>query len=103
MKDLDYKSQLTNNMENPGIMLVKGVSMEPILFDGDIIFIEKQSDYYVGDIIVFHYLDEGIIVHRITSINHSAIICKGDNSKRQEIILKRQIIGKVVDKVRIMV
>lgn len=79
-----------------GIILLKGVSMEPTLYDGTILFVCGQPDYYVGDIVVFSYPREGLLVHRIIEIDRGAILCKGDNSKRIEVIMKRQIIGKVV-------
>lgn len=79
-----------------GIILLKGVSMEPVLFDGAILYVCCKANYDIGDIVVFFYPGEGYLVHRIIEINRGAILCKGDNSKRIEVIRKRQIIGKVV-------
>ena len=36
-----------------GIMLLKGVSMEPALLDGTILYVCSQTDYYQGDIVFF--------------------------------------------------
>lgn len=79
-----------------GIVLLKGVSMEPVLLDGAILYVRGQNDYYIGDIVVFSYPGEGYLVHRIINMDRGAILCKGDNSKRIEVIRKSQIIGKVV-------
>ncbi len=81
---------------NEGIMILKGISMEPTLHDGAILYVKKFSDYNIGDIIVFSYLNEGYIVHRIIDIDRGVILCKGDNAKRVEMIMQRQVIGKVL-------
>lgn len=81
---------------NEGIMILKGISMEPTLHDGAILYVKKLCNYNIGDIIVFSYLNEGYLVHRIISMDRGVILCKGDNSKRVEIIIERQVIGKVL-------
>lgn len=96
--DVDVKKEILSNIKQgkEGIVLLKGVSMEPTLCDGALLYVQQQSDYAVGDIVVFSYPGEGHLVHRIIEINKGAILCKGDNSKRIEVIMKRQIVGKVV-------
>lgn len=96
--DVDVKEKILSNIkqDKEGIVLLKGVSMEPTLCDGALLYVQQQSDYAVGDIVVFSYPGEGYLVHRIIEINRGAILCKGDNSKRIEVVMKRQIIGKVV-------
>ena len=96
--DVDVKEEILSNIKQgkEGIVLLKGVSMEPTLCDGALLYVQQQSDYAVGDIVVFSYPGEGYLVHRIIEINRGAILCKGDNSKRIEVVMKRQIIGKVV-------
>ena len=96
--DVDVKEKILSNIKHDkeGIVLLKGVSMEPTLCDGALLYVQQQSDYAVGDIVVFSYPGEGYLVHRIIEINRGAILCKGDNSKRIEVVMKRQIIGKVV-------
>lgn len=44
-----------------GIMLLKGVSMEPALLDGTILYVCSQTDYYQGDIVVFFIRKQGIL------------------------------------------
>ena len=96
--DVYVKEKILSNIkqDKEGIVLLKGVSMEPTLCDGALLYVQQQSDYAVGDIVVFSYPGEGYLVHRIIEINRGAILCKGDNSKRIEVVMKRQIIGKVV-------
>jgi len=96
--DIDVKKEILSNIKQgkEGIVLLKGVSMEPTLCAGALLYVQQQPDYAVGDIVVFSYPTEGYLVHRIIEINRGAILCKGDNSKRIEVVMKRQIIGKVV-------
>ena len=96
--EIGLRQQLLENVKlgNEGIIPVKGVSMEPTLYEGDILFVQRQASYQEGDIVVFSYLDEGYLVHRIIGIDNGAILCKGDNARRIEVIMKRQIIGKVM-------
>ena len=77
-------------------MILQGYSMLPTLTNGSLLWVQAQDNYQVGDIIVFHYLDKGFVVHRIINIRESIIVCKGDNSNRREVILLRQVLGKVV-------
>lgn len=96
--NMDLKEQILLNIKkgNQGIIPVKGISMEPTLREGNVLVVYAQKDYSVGDIVVYSYREEGYLVHRIIEINKGAVMCKGDNSKRIEVIMKRQIIGKVV-------
>lgn len=74
---------------------VKGHSMQPTLYEGDIITIAKCDDYNVGDILVFGYKDDTLITHRLIK-KTEYYLCKGDNAFRIEDITFSQIIGKVV-------
>lgn len=95
---MNLKNEIITNIKrgNLGIIPLKGISMLPTILDGDILYVYAQQDYYIGDIVVFSYPKEGYLVHRIIGIEKGAIMCKGDNSKRIETIMKRQIVGKVV-------
>ena len=75
-------------------LTVTGTSMEPTLIEGDLITIIKCNNYTIGDILVFDYKNEGLLVHRLlkTSIRY---FCKGDNSFRLEDMPAENIIGKV--------
>ena len=73
-----------------------GVSMQPVLWDGDLIRVHPKKNLNIGDIVLFTYHDEGEIVHRIISITESAFYCKGDNAFRIEEVPLSCIVGKVV-------
>ena len=75
---------------------VSGVSMNPQLYEGDIITVMPMPEYAVGDIVVFVYKNNDVLVHRLLRMDDGIYYCKGDNSFRLEDINKNQIIGKVV-------
>ena len=81
---------------NPITMTVNGVSMQPTLFAGDSIKVNQEKEYHKGDILVFFYKNNTIIVHRLLYFQNNMYYCKGDNSFRIEDVLKEQIIGKVI-------
>lgn len=74
---------------------VKGTSMQPLLYENDRIMVKQEIHYTVGDILVYFYKDEGIIVHRLLKIN-DRFYCKGDNAFRVEDIEERDILGRAV-------
>ena len=73
-----------------------GFSMEPSLNQNDIISVKDFDNYSLGDIILFDFENEGILVHRIIDIDKSNVFCKGDNAFRIECISKEQVLGKVI-------
>lgn len=81
-----------------GYILVKisGVSMHPVLQDGEKVKVVASNQYEIGDILVYGYESEGILVHRLLRIENDRYYCKGDNSFRIENITKQQVIGKIV-------
>ena len=74
---------------------VKGHSMIPTLFEGDTITICKKDKYIVGDILVFAYKFDMLLIHRLVKFDDK-YFCKGDNSFRLEDVELHDIIGKVV-------
>ena len=74
---------------------VMGISMNPTLFEGDKAIIKKCDEYRIGDILVFNYKNEGILIHRLLKCD-GRYFCKGDNAFRLEDIEYNQIIGKAV-------
>ena len=74
---------------------VMGISMNPTLCEGDKVIIKKSNEYIIGDIIVFNYKNEGILIHRLLKYD-GRYFCKGDNAFRLEDIEYNQIIGKAV-------
>ena len=79
-----------------GVVLVRvnGNSMLPELYNGDKLVVHKSISYMVGDILVFRYSGNSILVHRLLRIIGDRCYCKGDNSFRLECINKNEIIGK---------
>ena len=75
---------------------VTGTSMIPTMYERDIIKVQPLVNYNIGDIIVFYYNDNELIVHRLLAINDNNYLCKGDNAFRLESVEKEQIIGKVI-------
>jgi len=80
---------------NPFEISVVGISMNPTLFEGDIISIQPQKEYDVGDILVFNYKQDELLVHRLLKTENNIYFCKGDNSFRLEDVKKELVIGKV--------
>lgn len=80
---------------------VTGISMNPTLTSGDLITLTAYSSYIPGDILVYQYKDEGLLVHRLllteeTPDGSVLYHCKGDNAFRLETITYKDIIGKVI-------
>lgn len=73
-----------------------GNSMNPEIKCGDVINLVKydKEPPMVGDIMVFIYKNNELIVHRLLR-KAERYFCKGDNSLRIEDILPNQIIGRV--------
>ena len=74
---------------------VSGISMEPTLFEGDIVTIQKRDKYSIGDILVFNYKNESVLIHRLLRYNNK-YFCKGDNAFRLEDVNYNEIIGKAI-------
>ena len=79
---------------------VRGTSMESILHDGDSVKITRKENYSVGDILMYDYKEEGILLHRLLVIQNSRYYCKGDNSYRLEEVGDNDIYGVAVAKVQ---
>lgn len=75
---------------------VAGTSMFPTLLSGDVITINKKSNYLQGDIIVFIDNNQKLIVHRLIKIQNKTLLCKGDNSFLLEHVETNSVLGKVI-------
>lgn len=76
-------------------LTVIGSSMLPALHDGDIVTITASASYEIGDILVYCYKDEGLLIHRLLK-QDTRYFCKGDNAFRLEDISPGDVIGKVI-------
>lgn len=90
-----YYLLLRSKMKLSLKLKVEGTSMIPILQPGDSIVVCPKEEYVVGDILVFYYKNDDLLVHRLLQIRNGRLLCKGDNSFRIEDILPDQIIGAV--------
>ena len=86
---------LLTKIKRPFELTVNGMSMFPILYSGDNIKVCAKDDYSIGDIIVFFYKENTLLVHRLLKIENGRYFCKGDNSFRLEDVEKKDIIGAV--------
>lgn len=73
-----------------------GNSMQPVLWDGDLILVQPQTNLKRGDIVLFIYHGEGVLAHRVIRRAKYNFLCKGDNSFRIEKVSSECIIGKVI-------
>ena len=90
-----YYLLLCTKMKCSFKLTVDGTSMIPILNPGDSIVVCPKEEYVVGDILVFYYKNDDLLVHRLLQTRNGRLLCKGDNSFRMEDILPEQIIGAV--------
>lgn len=99
MNDIDmYVKQillLKSKVNKPFALTVEGTSMLPILHPRDRIEVCAKDGYSIGDIIVFFYKNDALLVHRLLKIENGRYFCKGDNSFRLEDIEKKDIVGAV--------
>ena len=95
--------------ENP-MVVVKGESMVPTYYDGDLLIIRGLPDktqIEVGDIIVFHnpYALDTLIVHRVVKKTVSegglVLITKGDNNHIQDQwrVQEEHVVGGVLQRI----
>lgn len=77
-------------------LTVVGVSMQPTLRAGDIVTLAACEAYSPGDIIVFSYKNEGLLIHRLLKAELNRLYLKGDNAFRLEDIAPAEAIGRMI-------
>ncbi len=82
--------------QDPFTVQIQGVSMNPTLHEGDLVLVQRQKAYTPGDILVYDYGEEGILIHRLLHQAHGLYYCRGDNAVRIERIHEKRILGKVL-------
>ncbi len=75
---------------------VTGISMEPTLREGDTVTVKKADSYDTGDILVFLYKNDELLIHRLLKVKNGRYYCKGDNALRLEDVPHERIAGKAV-------
>lgn len=84
------------------VLVIATPSMTGAVDAGDVIIIEKQSSYKVGDIITYIPAAEATsVTHRIVRIEGEKFYAKGDanDSEDPDPIFKSQIAGKMVKRI----
>ena len=78
------------------VLKVMSDSMNPVFKKNDIIIIQEQNEYKVGDIVAYIADDGNIVTHRIIEENENGFYTKGDNNnaKDEALIYPNNIIGK---------
>ena len=60
---------------------VRGISMEPTLFTGDLMVMRRQDGYEVGQVVAFESdMNGAVVVHRIVEVVGDRHLLKGDNN-----------------------
>lgn len=80
----------------PFNLTVTGISMNPVLYEGDLATIMTTETYETEDILVFVYNQNELLVHRLLEQKDDIYYCKGDNALRVEKIAHDQIIGELI-------
>ena len=72
--------------------------MKPILHEGDVVSVCRKYNYQLGDILIFVYKNNEILVHWLLKIENNQFYYKGDNSFRLENTDVEHIVGSAVVK-----
>jgi signal peptidase len=60
---------------------IRGVSMEPTLYTGDLMMVRSRDRYEVGEVVAFvSDMNRAIVVHRIVDVVDDRYLLKGDNN-----------------------
>lgn len=77
----------------PFSIQVAGISMLPVIANGQTVCFQKKESYKAGDNILFLYKNDELIVHRLLRIEGGIYYCKGDNAFRIEDVRPERILG----------
>ena len=95
-KEQNMKSGLVHvQYHNREFIRVNGISMMPALLDGDKLILKAHREYKPGDVLVYSYGINKVLVHRLLFCIEDMYLCKGDNAFRTEQVNQEYIIGKV--------
>ena len=78
-------------------IVVSGNSMEPVFQFGDLIIAQEQSDYQVGEAVVYRHPGGGYVFHRIVEKKGDLFTFQGDNNSwvDSQQLNKNDILGKL--------
>ena len=78
-----------------GAVVLSG-SMEPAIMTDELIFVKAESDYAVGDVVVYQ-TGKMLVVHRIVAMDGETVTTRGDaNNVDDAAVELAQIKGKVI-------
>jgi signal peptidase I len=77
-------------------VMVNGNSMEPLYHLGDLVIVQRASEYQVGDIVTYRNPYIGPVIHRIVGVQGEQFILKGDHNTWTDSFLpgRTDIVGK---------
>lgn len=82
-----------------GASVVLSGSMEPALAVNDLVFVEAEDDYDVGDVVVYQN-GKDLIIHRVVKKDGEDFVTRGDaNNADDDPILLEDIKGKMIFKI----
>lgn len=61
-------------------VITHGVSMQPLIHQGDLVVTRRAAEYQVGDIIAYRWARGTIVLHRIVRQEGEHFVTKGDNN-----------------------
>ena len=82
--------------QSGNILEVNGISMEPLVFEGDKILLEKCSSYHISDILAVVDMNGRILLHRLIRQEDNILITKGDNAVGTDESLIENCLGKAI-------
>ena len=78
------------------LLIVMSGSMEPVIDTKDVILIEKEDQYKIGDVITFAVSETKSYTHRIVEETEEGFVTKGDanNANDSGVVIQENIVGK---------
>lgn len=77
-----------------------GISMYPLLWPGDKLFINPTTTFERGDIVVFERADK-LVAHRLIRLTDDNALCKGDSLLyHDQLISRADVLGVVTSRTR---
>lgn len=64
-------------------IIVSGISMEPTYYSGDLVILQEQQTYGVGDVVAFR-AESSNVIHRIIDVAPEGYILQGDNKAARD-------------------
>ena len=65
-------------------VITRGISMEPVFVQGDLVLLRTSTSYTVGDIVGFRTPDISLVVHRIMAMEGDRFVTQGDNNSVED-------------------